>query len=68
MFRQPVVRGQEFRIVAAGLQDTVWDDTYYYVVEFNPPLEPKLPVHLRLRGELVSDGVRLNPMYFEPVQ
>lgn len=68
MFRQPVARGQEFRIVAAGLQDTVWDDTYYYVVEFNPPLEPKLAVHLRLRGELVAGAARLNPRYFEPVR
>ena len=66
-FRRPVAVGAEFKIIAAEVNDTILDDTYYYVVQFNSPLDPHLPVHLPLDGDLTAGEGKLNPQYFQLV-
>ena len=66
-FRRPVAKGLAFTIVSAEMLDTILDDSYYYVVEFEQPLEPGLPVHVR-PSRFGSDDGRLNPKYFELVK
>jgi len=67
-FRRPVSRGTLFKIVRADLNDTILDDTYSYVVEFSPPIEPSLPTHLRLRQPFGTADGTLNPQYFERIK
>lgn len=67
VFRRDIARGTRFKIVAAGLNDTMLDDTYFFVIEFQQPLDPKLPVHLRLRGDLGEPDGRLNPRLFKEI-
>lgn len=66
-FRRPVKTGESFRVIAAEVLDTVLDDTYYYVVEFDRPIEPELRIHLNLR-RFDSESGDLNPEYFERVK
>jgi hypothetical protein len=51
-FTQPLERGTRFRIVGAGVFDTILDDTTYYLVEWiTPDNLPTLPVHLNISDD-----------------
>jgi hypothetical protein len=63
-----VDRGQTFRVVSAVLLDGAIDDTYFFVVQFDNPLDPTLPVHLPLNADIATPDGKLNPMYFQPLR
>ncbi len=67
---QPLERGTRFRIVGAGVFDTILDDTTYYLVEFLSDQNlPALPVHLNISDEdNVSSSIELNARLYEVVR
>lgn len=67
-FRKPIARGATFRISKAEVMDTVLDDSYYYLIEFQGTDVQALPVHLRLRSEFRVGAAGLNSEYFERVR
>lgn len=64
-FRRSVEKGQTFKVSQVLLLDTVLDDTYYYVLQFDRSLDPTLPVYLPLNTELTTDDGKLSSDYFQ---
>lgn len=68
VFRRPIAAGAKFKIVGAEVNDTIADDSYFYVVEFESPIDPQLPVRLNLYEPFGGKNGSLNPQYFERVE
>lgn len=67
--KQPIDRGQTFRIVGAEFRDTILDDVAYYIVELTPhSSSPGVPVHLDLLGDNIDSAGNLNPRLYEQVK